>query len=783
VPWELKSGFQGRLGRLLCLGKPRYYITLPMTTDDLLAAALAHQRAGRLDQAAALYDTILADRPAQPDALHFSALIALQRGDKENAVARLALAAAAAPERAVIHNDLGAALRLAGRLPEAAAALEQATSLDPSYADAWNNLGFVRRAMSDFRGARDALERATNLRPGFAPTWNALGVVLKALGEADAALAAFQKAIGLKSDYVEALTNLGLALHERGDAAALVPLRRAVELAPGLGEAWLNLGLAQRAAHDLEEAVASLRRSVAANPALGAAWNALGVLLARQVDERHAACEALARAADCEPYSADILSNYGLSLNKVGRNEEALAVLERALAVDPRHGEALFNRGIVRQQEGDFDGAFADWKAAVSADPQHRDARSNLIFSLQYEEAVDASDLLAAAREYDRLHGHPKERYTSWTNERAPDRRLRIGYVSPDFRTHSVAHYMEPLLTAHDRAAVEIFAYAQVPRPDHVTARLQALVPNWRFTNGVGGHAMARLIREDAIDILVDLAGHSAGNRLAVFALKPAPVQVTWLGFPGTTGLSAIDYRVTDEVADPPGAEAHSSETLMRLPRGFHCWRPPAATPSTLREERAPLTFGSFNNVQKISADTVALWSAILQRVPEARLSLKSNWLSRPRAVDTLRRAFAAHGVQSERLLMSAFVPDTAAHLAAYGGVDVALDPHPYNGTTTTLEALWMGVPVISLLGNRHAARVGASLLGQIGARDLIADSVDSYIDKAVALIRDRHRLVALRQQLRGRLAASPLMDAAGFARALETAYRTMWQRWCDASN
>jgi predicted O-linked N-acetylglucosamine transferase (SPINDLY family) len=753
-----------------------------MTTTDLLAAALTHQKAGRIDQAASLYETILADSPDHAEALHFSALIALRRGDAEAAVARLGRAAAAAPRKAVIQNDLGAALRLSGKLAEAEAALRRATEMEPGYADAWNNLGIVLRAKGDNAGARAALERAAALKPGFAPTLNALGGVLQALGENDAAHAALTRAIALKPDYVEALTNLGLLLQARGDVAAALPLfDKVVALAPTLAEAHLNRGLALHAARRLDEAVSSLERSVRLKPQLAAAWNTLGIAQATRGAFTES-CDALARATALAPKQAEYLSHFGLSLQKAGRGDEALAVLDRAVAADPKDADAIFNRGVVRNQTGDFAGALADWKATIAAHAGHRAAWSNLIFALHYEPDSDGASLRREAAAFERLHGNPPGRHTSWPNPREPERRLRIGYVSPDFREHSVAHYMEPLLAAHDRAAVEVFAYAELKRSDAATERLKARVDHWSVTAGMRDEDIARRIRDDGIDFLVDLAGHSADNRLGVFALKPAPVQVTWLGFPGTTGLSAIDYRMTDAAADPPGSDAWSSETLVRLPHGFHCWRPPAdAPPVAARTSAGAPVFGSFNNVQKISTATVAAWAAILQRIPEATLSLKSSWLSRQRAVANLREAFAAQGIDPARIAMSGWIDGTAKHLAAYGEIDVGLDPFPYNGTTTTLEALWMGVPVVALAGDRHSARVGVSLLQQVGLTETIALSVEDYIEKAVALAADRERLAVWRTRSRERMSASPLLDAAGFARIIEESYRAMWRRWCGA--
>ena len=295
--------------------------------------------------------------------------------------------------------------------------------------------------------------------------------------------------------------------------------------------------------------------------------------------------------------------------------------------------------------------------------------------------------------------------------------------MSPDFREHSVAHYMEPLLAAHDRSHVELFAYAELKRRDAMTERLNALIDHWRPTAGLRDEDVARQVRDDAIDILVDLAGHSADNRLAVFALRPAPVQVSWLGFPGTTGLSAIDYRLTDDIADPPGAEADASETLIRLPRGFHCWRPPAgaAGDCAARAHRSAGLCQLQQRPKDQRANGGGLGRDLEARAGRLRYRSNRAGCREPRAVSDLRVAFARHGIAADRLSLSGWIDGTAAHLAAYHGVDVALDPFPYNGTTTTLEALWMGVPVVTLLGDRHAGRVGASLLHRIGAAELVA--------------------------------------------------------------
>ncbi len=375
---------------------------------------------------------------------------------------------------------------------------------------------------------------------------------------------------------------------------------------------------------------------------------------------------------------------------------------------------------------------------------------------------------------------------TAYANPRETPRRLKVGYVSPDLCQHSVAYFVEPLLRAHNRQAVEVYCYADVTRPDPVTARLKGYADHWLTTVGQLDGDLAERIRVDGIDILVDLAGYTSGNRLGVFARKPAPIQVTWLGYPNTTGLDTIDYRIVDAVTDPIGeADAWASETLLRLEGGFLCYSPmgdwpPPTFPPCLASDR--ITFGSFNNPAKLSDSTLDMWAKLLDRLPRAGLLLKG----KPFGDETTRALFqsrlAERGVDLARVELAPWQSIEVMHLELYGRVAVALDSFPYNGATTTCEALWMGVPVVTLLGNRHAGRVGASLLTQIGLTDWIARSAEEYLDIATMLAEDPAKLKDLRQALRPRLLRSPLCDAHAFACKLEAAYRNMWKRWCGAS-
>jgi predicted SAM-dependent methyltransferase len=419
----------------------------------------------------------------------------------------------------------------------------------------------------------------------------------------------------------------------------------------------------------------------------------------------------------------------------------------------------------------------------MQLNPADERVHSHWLLSQLYRKGEGAAEMLDLHRAWARRHA----RDFGWQaaraeHERRPERRLNIGYVSADFKRHSVAYFVEPLLAAHDRARYKIFCYSGAARPDEVTRRIRECCEEWRDISRLSDDWVAEQMRADRIDILVDLAGHTGSGRMLLFARKPAPVQVTWLGYPGTTGLAALDYRITDPIADPEGAaDGAYVEKLHRLPAGFLCYGPPSDCPAVVEPPclgSGRVTFGCFNHLPKLTPATVALWARLLEAVPQARLLLKSFGLSAQSARDALLEQFAAHGIGVERLLLRGPQESLAGHLAAYGEVDIALDVFPYNGTTTTCEALWMGVPVITLAGGTHVSRVGASILSQAGMPDLVAASPEEYLRKACALAADRPRLQSLRAGMRARLQGTPLLDATAFARSIEGAYDGMWRRW-----
>jgi predicted O-linked N-acetylglucosamine transferase (SPINDLY family) len=534
----------------------------------------------------------------------------------------------------------------------------------------------------------------------------------------------------------------------------------------------------------LDEAIAQCQRAVAVNPALAAGYSNLGMVYhsSGKLDD---AVESFERALALNPNFVAARANLGDTLRAGGKLTDAVAQYQYALALEPDHTETLSNLGGVFKDQGRLDDAVTQYCRALAIRPQFAIAYSNLLFSLMYDDRASKEKLFAAHREWERCYGLPVQLPNWYPNNRSLSRRLKVGYVSGDFRRHSVAYFVEPLLSSHDRAAVEIFCYAEVARPDEVTERFRTRSDHWRTTVGLSDEAVAAQIAEDGIDILVDLAGHTAGNRLPVFAHKPAPVQISWLGYPHPTGLSAIDYRLVDVVTDPTNdvAPEPQGEQLVRFDHPFVCYGPPFDAPSPALapcRARGTITFGSFNNPTKYSATTIDAWAKVLRLLPDSRLVLKGRPLEDASTRMIYHDRFRARGISSERITLLGGIPEQKMHLAQYAEMDIALDPFPYNGTTTTCEALWMGVPVVTLKGDRHCGRVGASLLAAVGLDDLIAEDVGGYVDIAVRLASDRSRLERLRGCLRATMGGSPLCDGPSFARQVEAAYRAMWRTWCQ---
>lgn len=583
-------------------------------------------------------------------------------------------------------------------------------------------------------------------------------------GLADQAWELVRELLAAPDAPVEAL-RLGAGLRLDAGAAdeALVLAERAV--AAGDQAAWYIKGRAHHLGGDLTAAEVALRKALQAAPS-AACWNDLGNVLADL--GRSGEAEAAFRAATADPAFAAARNNLGAVLASQGRFAAAAACYHDALAIAPHSPAARLNLGVAQLEQGEPDTARLSFDAVLAQNPERRDVQDNRLYARLYT-ADDPRVVVDEHRAWGAMFPAP----TAAANP-GPSPRLRIGYVSPDFRRHSVAFFLAPFIGAHDRHAVEVFCYADVLKPDEVTDSLRAATDHWRAVQGWSDERLAAQIKADRIDILVDLAGHTQGNRLTVFAGRAAPIQVTGIGYPATTGLPAMDYRLCDAVTDPAGAEAFSTEKLMRLAPGLHCYAPLAApAPGPLPALAAGhLTFGSFNKLAKISAATVSLWSQALKAAPGSRLLVKAKALTEDATQERLAARFADHGIARARLDLAGWVPGDGDHMGLYNRVDIALDTVPYNGTTTTCEALWMGVPVLTLAGRGHTARVSASLLTAAGLPEWIAGTEEEFVAKARAV--DITGLSGLRAALREKMRMSPLCDAASHARGVEAAYRAM---------
>ncbi|MDX2223524.1 MAG: tetratricopeptide repeat protein [Rhodospirillaceae bacterium] len=621
----------------------------------------------------------------------------------------------------------------------------------------------------------------------------AWAIVAEIVAEADPPAAALQFAASLRYEardlpatlgfcdrllaadphHPHALLLKGRALFDLGRAAeADAVLAAAMAADPNGAAAAFNRGLVLEALTRLDEAEVCYRRAVALQSPYPVAWNNLGNVLDR-LGRPDDAVTAFRTALDQFPGYSAAHNNLGATLAGQGRFAAAAQAYGLALDADPDNLGARLNLGVAEVERGRVAVGRDLFAQVLRADPTNTAAADNHAFAAHY----DCDDPAAVLATHRRFAAPAPARPGPVVPD--PDRRLRVGYVSGDFRRHSVAFFSEPLIAAHDREAVEVVCYATNTDADDVTARLKSLAGAWRNLAGLGTADAVRLVRDDRIDVLVDLSGHSLHHRLDVFAARPAPVQVTAIGYPGTTGMTVFDARLCDAITDPPGAEAYASEPLVRLPMGLHCYRPPSDAPAVAARPAATagrVTFASFNKLAKISDRTVDLWSAVLAAVPGARLMIKTKPLVEPASQDELRARFARHGVAPQRLLLSGWLADDRDHLAAYHHADIALDTFPYAGTTTTCEALWMGVPVLTRAGRGHAARVGASLLTTVGLADWIASDDDAFVRTAAAMARDPERLADLRSSLRARVAASPLCDAGAYARGVEAVYRALWR-------
>lgn len=547
---------------------------------------------------------------------------------------------------------------------------------------------------------------------------------------------------------------------------------------------WTMLGITHGQLNELDDAETCLRQALSLNPDSFDALTNYGLALyCKGLPDQ--AVESYRKALGFKPDHVDTLVQLGNAYARMDQLTQAQQCYERVLRQNPQHTAALGNLANVLAYQGRAEQAIPYFHQLLNIDQRLAGMHSNLLLCLHYCAAHDPSAVFQEHLRWAAMHARGVYRPSSHPIDRSPDRKLRLGYVTPDMRGHSVAYFLEPLLAHHDRTRFEIYCYEELVMPDATTRRLWKLVDALRNTHGQSDDQVAVMVRNDQIDILIDLAGHTENNRLLVFARKPAPIQITYLGYPNTTGLQTVDYRLTDEWADPPGMTEHlHTERLVRLKNGFLCFSPPAEAPAVEplpAAGRGYVTFGSFNVLTKITAEILEVWARILLKVPGSRLLIKNRQLTDTALQERLYAQFEQHGVTRERVDMLGRTAKEE-HMASYGKVDIALDTFPYNGTTTTCDTLWMGIPVITRAGRSHVSRVGVSLLTRVGISELIANTEEEYIEHAVRLANDLERLSYLRQNLRKMVESSGLCDGPAFTSNMESVYRQLWQAWCEAS-
>lgn len=667
------------------------------------------------------------------------------------------------------------------RLEEAKALITRACEFNPADAEAWYMLSSINGMLGNIDEAGNCCRRVLDLQPNHSEAHLNLGNVLLHYGKHDEAISHYKTALQFNPNNAGAYCSLGNCLAAVGNHnEAVANYLAAIRLNPNIAETFYNLGNSLVAQKKYEAAVENYRQAIRINPNYALVYNNLGSAL-KKLGAIDLAKENYRRAISLKPDLATAYNNLSITLKEELDLKTAEELGQQALQIQPNFIDAHINLSGIRIDQGQPKAAIAHLKEVLKISPDRADVHSSLISTMRYLPDYSPQDLLEEAKNWGSRYVSLEQYFPPPTNSPDPQRQLRIGYVSSDFSNHPVGHFIEPVLAHHDRSSFEVFCYYNGLKQDEQTTRLRQLADQWIDVADKSDMELAQQIRLDGIDILIDLSGHTKSNRLLTFALKPAPVQATWIGDPATTGLAAMDYIIADRLAIPPQEERYHVEQVVRLPNAYECFSPPdyPIEPGPLPAlSTGKLTLGCFNNPVKITDAVIACWSKLLHALPEAQLYLKYKPFDDSGVRQRYQKLFANHGIEENRIKFSGFAPNIE-FLSAYSAVDIGLDTFPYNGGFTTLEALWMGVPVVSLSANRFVGRMGETLLTNIGLEEFVVETEDEYIAKSISLAADLPRLAELRSTLRTKLLNSPLCDGPVFTRDLETAYRTMWQTWC----
>ncbi|MGD0461670.1 MAG: tetratricopeptide repeat protein [Tepidisphaeraceae bacterium] len=714
-----------------------------MTPEPQIQTGLRHHQAGRLREAEEVYRRILIKQPKNADAMHLLGLVQFQHRRHDLAIEMIGKAIALNPTGADYHDNLGQVYADKNRFDEALASYRRATQLNPRHPKAHFNVANMLYLKERFEEAVAEYRAATAITPGMAEAHQNLGTTLQRLGRLDEAEVSLRRALALQPKSAEAHNSLGVVMSSRLRIdAAMAEYRASLAIKPDFAPALSNLGAALRLSGQQKEAIETLRKSL-----------------------------------QSQPDSPEALNNLGIALRDTGQLDESIKVFERCIGLRPTMRDALNNLANAHKDCGNIPEAIAYYSRALAVGPSDPRVHSNMIYTLQFHPGYDDESLYREQRRWNEVHALPlRSSIKPHENDRSPRRRLRVGYVSANFYSQAESFFVVPLLANHDPQEFEIHCYASVVRPDRETERHKSARVIWHDVLGCPDADVAEQIRRDRIDVLVDLGMHMAQNRLLVFARKPAPVQVAWLAYPGGTGLDAMDYRITDGFMDPPEKPTpYYREQSIRLADCWCCYDALCDIPAAAKRESGPVRFGSINNPCKNNEPLVRLWARVMQAAPGSTILILASGQGHR---NKLRGMFQKAGISPQRV---EFVDRLSRldYLRLHDVIDICLDTLPYNGITTTCDALWMGAAVVSLAGKTASGRAGLSILSTLGMRELIALSEDEFVKIAGELARDRSRLGELRLTLRQKMKQSPLMDAAGFARKMEAAYRDAWRRWC----
>ncbi|VTS04011.1 tetratricopeptide repeat protein [Tuwongella immobilis] len=675
-----------------------------------------------------------------------------------------------------------AAAHQAGQLAEAERGYLAVLESSPDYPAALTNLGVIRMRQGHTDSAIQLYQRAIAVEPDNPDTHFNLGNALRKVNRLQEAASCYQQTVHRNPQHYGGFYNLGLVLLSVGNLEqACLCFQRTIEINPALPEAVNHLGDTLGRLGRTDEAIQVFRQLIQQFPDFHRAYNNLALALSNRGEHElglNIITQVLSRKFDY----VEAWNTHGLLLEALNRPDEALPSYERAVSLRPTFAEGQNNLGLTYTELFRHEEAIAARRKAVELDPTRAAVHSNLLLAMHYPGTFSPEELVQAHREWAERHAEPlQNRIQPLNPDWNPNRRLRIGMISPDFRTHTVANFLMPMIQHLNRDEFDLLIYAHVPRPDAMTAQFRDLVPNFLMVDRANDDQLAEQIRRDRIDILVDYAGHTANHRLLTLARKPAPIQITHFGYPDTTGMSTVDYRITDTHSEPPGTtEAYSTERLAYLPEVAWCWQPPESAPKVgdlpaLRNRH--LTFGILNNPAKLNEKMIATWAEMLRAIPDARLIVLAG--RGGLGSDRIAERFSAFGVSPNRLRIVPRLP-AADYLALHQEIDIALDPFPYNGGITSCDALWMGVPILTLAGNTYVSRQGLMLMQTVVLPEFIAESLADIRTIAQRLNEDIVRLSVIRAELRERFRATTIVNASKYAQQLGALYRQLWQQNCQ---